>query len=189
VNSRSRCNSKFRIISSKDLPVGAPEDLKTQAHSEQPKPRNRSCSIHTSFRFMARSVAAPQRRLTACLVRACRQRTQRSLFAVAYCLTAGENPSPHMGVAEDAQGDEFYMRQVGWSVGHPTYVEEFFYVRPISGPRLKWRNRFSVTSGFVRLEAVSIAQYQDRIQRSVDTCSRGSLCPPNSCPVSHSMTG
>jgi len=49
---------------------------------------------------MARSVAAPQRRLTACLVRACRPRTQRSPFAVAYCLTARENPSSHKGVAE-----------------------------------------------------------------------------------------
>ena len=53
VNSLSRCNSKFRIDSAKDLPVGAPEELKTQAHSEQPQPRKRSCSIHTSLRRAA----------------------------------------------------------------------------------------------------------------------------------------
>jgi len=38
VNSLSRCNSKLRIISSNDLPVGAPEGLNRQPHSEQPKP-------------------------------------------------------------------------------------------------------------------------------------------------------
>jgi hypothetical protein len=43
----SRCNSKFRIISSKDVPVGAPEDSNRQSHSEQP------CSSHTSVRLMA----------------------------------------------------------------------------------------------------------------------------------------
>ena len=49
-NSLSRCDSKFRIISSKELPVGEPEALNTQAHSEQPKPRKRFPSIHTSLR-------------------------------------------------------------------------------------------------------------------------------------------
>lgn len=58
-NPRSRCNSKFCIISSKDLPAGVLEDLKTQAHSEQPKPRKRSCSIHINFRVMAPLVAVP----------------------------------------------------------------------------------------------------------------------------------
>jgi hypothetical protein len=53
VNSLSRCNSKFRIISSKELPVGAPEGLKTQAHAEQPKPRKRLFSIHMSLRLAA----------------------------------------------------------------------------------------------------------------------------------------
>jgi len=38
---------------------------------------------------------------------------------------------------------------------------------PDFGPRLKERIRLSVGSGFVRLEAVCIAQYQGRIQRSV----------------------
>jgi hypothetical protein len=37
-NSLSRCNSNFRIISSKDLPAAAPGELNTQAHWEQPKP-------------------------------------------------------------------------------------------------------------------------------------------------------
>jgi hypothetical protein len=68
VNSLSRCSSKFRIISSKDLPAGAPEGLKTQVHSEQPQPRKRGRSIHTNSRLMAALVAAPRRCLTPCLV-------------------------------------------------------------------------------------------------------------------------
>src|SRR5229473_6314269 len=44
---------KVPLASSKDLPVGAPEGLKTQAHSEQPQPRKRSCPIHTSSRRAA----------------------------------------------------------------------------------------------------------------------------------------
>jgi hypothetical protein len=46
----------LRIISSKDLPLGVSEDLNCQPHSEQPKPRKRSCSIHISFRIMARHI-------------------------------------------------------------------------------------------------------------------------------------
>jgi hypothetical protein len=34
----SRCSSKLRIISLKDLPVGGPEELNNQVHSEQPQP-------------------------------------------------------------------------------------------------------------------------------------------------------
>jgi hypothetical protein len=49
----SRCDSKLRIISSKDSPVGVPEGVNRQSHSEQPKPRKRCCSIHTSFRLIA----------------------------------------------------------------------------------------------------------------------------------------
>src|SRR5712692_3051718 len=52
-NSLSRCASKFRIISSKDLPVGGPDGLNTQAHSEQPQPRKRPSSIHMSSRLAA----------------------------------------------------------------------------------------------------------------------------------------
>ena len=53
VNALSRCNSKFRITSSKDLPAGALEGLKTQAHSEQPQPRKRLSSIQMSLRVAA----------------------------------------------------------------------------------------------------------------------------------------
>jgi hypothetical protein len=60
VNSLSRCNSKLRSISAKDVPVGVPEGLNRQPHSEQPKPRKRSPSIHTIFRLTAASVAASQ---------------------------------------------------------------------------------------------------------------------------------
>ena len=51
VNALSRCNSKFRITSSKDLPAGALEGLKTQAHSEQPQ--QRLSSIQMSLRVAA----------------------------------------------------------------------------------------------------------------------------------------
>lgn len=40
VNSLFRCNSKLRIISSKDAPAGVRKGLYRQPHSEQPKPRN-----------------------------------------------------------------------------------------------------------------------------------------------------
>ncbi len=49
----SRCSSKFRIISSKELPSGAPEGLKTQAHAEQPKPPELLFSIQMSLRLAA----------------------------------------------------------------------------------------------------------------------------------------
>ncbi len=42
---------------SKDLPVGSPDGLNRQPHSEQPKPRKRSCSIHIILRLMAASLA------------------------------------------------------------------------------------------------------------------------------------
>ena len=48
--SLSRRASKVRIISSKELPVGMPQGLNTQAHSAQPKPRRRVSSIQTSLR-------------------------------------------------------------------------------------------------------------------------------------------
>src|ERR1700692_3343474 len=51
--SLSRCDSKAYIISSKDLLVGVPDVLERQPHSEQPNPRKRCCSIHTSFLLMA----------------------------------------------------------------------------------------------------------------------------------------
>ena len=82
------------------------------------------------------------------------------------------------------------MCQFGWSVVHPTYIEDCCSLsRPILGPRLKWRNRLSVGSGAVRLAAVSIAQYQGRFQRSVDKSSRGFTTPWRILRCSHSMTG
>jgi hypothetical protein len=70
--SLSRCNSKLRITSSRDLPVGSTDGLNRQPHSEQPKPAKRFCSIHTSVRLMVAYVAASQR------VPACRRGTKRS---------------------------------------------------------------------------------------------------------------
>jgi hypothetical protein len=55
---------------------------------------------------------------------------------------------------------------------------------------LNQRNRLRVGSGFVRLEAVSIAQYQGGIQGTVEGSSRGvHHALPESYPVSHSVTG
>ena len=51
VNSFSRCNSKFRINSTKDLPMSASEAVNRQPHSEHPQPWNRRSSIHTSVRL------------------------------------------------------------------------------------------------------------------------------------------
>ena len=51
-NSLSRRDSKFRIISSKVFPTGAPVGLKTQSHCEHPQPRKRGWSIHTNSRGM-----------------------------------------------------------------------------------------------------------------------------------------
>jgi hypothetical protein len=62
-----------------------------------------------------------------------------------------------------AIGPCLYICQFGWSVGHPTYVEDFSSCEP----------RFRASSRLVRLEAVSIAQYQGRIQHSVHRSSRG----------------
>jgi hypothetical protein len=141
----SRCNSKLRIISSKDVPVGAPEGLNRQPHTEQPKPRKRGCSIHTNSRLMAASVAAPQR------VPACCQGTKRSgspltaPFAAAYCLIAAENRHPvwawrKMHKKMHKRMGEVYMRQFGWSVGRPTNMEEF-----CSCERLIWGASFEVS--------------------------------------------
>ena len=49
-NSSESCTSKFRFISSSDSPVGGPEGLKTQAHSEQPHPSKFCISTHTNLR-------------------------------------------------------------------------------------------------------------------------------------------
>jgi hypothetical protein len=49
---RRACNSKFRIISSKDFPVG-PEEQNRQEHSEQAKPQKRCSSIQTRLRVIS----------------------------------------------------------------------------------------------------------------------------------------
>lgn len=59
-NSLSRRDSKFRIIASRVSPEGGPGGLKTHAHSEQPQPRKRDWSIHTSSRGIA-SIKAQRR--------------------------------------------------------------------------------------------------------------------------------
>jgi hypothetical protein len=140
VNSLSRCDSKFRIISSKDLPAGGLEGLKTQAHCEQPQPRKRCCSIHTSFRLMAALVAAPHRCLTPCLVPAgglhMRDETCSSqlgaTFAPAYCLIA-QKPSPSLAAGCAKRLTKFTCASV--NVCSISYIRRrFVLVRtPISG--------------------------------------------------------
>ena len=49
----SRSDTKLRIIASKFSPVGGPGGLKTRAHWQQPQPRKRGWSLHTSSRAMA----------------------------------------------------------------------------------------------------------------------------------------
>ncbi len=56
--------------------------------------------------------------------------------------------------------------------------------------RLKRGNRLSIGSGFVRLEAISIAQYQGCIERSVDVSSRRiQYALPESSLVPYSVSG
>jgi hypothetical protein len=106
----------------------------------------------------------PQGCLTAYLLLACCQGTQHSPFTVGPVAAQNRPQSRRNGKRVKGQ-EEFYIRRFGWSVGHPTKMENYFWwARSIfRGPRLKWRNRLSVASGFVRLEAISIAQYQGRI--------------------------
>ncbi len=49
-NSSESCAWKFRVIWSSVLPMGGPEGLNTQAHSEQPHPITLSSLIHTVLR-------------------------------------------------------------------------------------------------------------------------------------------
>jgi hypothetical protein len=63
-NAWARCDSKTCFISAKDLPVSTSEGLNTQAHSEQPQPRKRSCSIHTSLRRASIYTRKTKSRLT-----------------------------------------------------------------------------------------------------------------------------
>jgi hypothetical protein len=72
-----------------------------------------------------------------------------------------------------------------------TSIEDFVIAaRRVSGIRSKRRNRLTVGSGLVHLEAVSIAQYQGRILRSLYKSSkRFHHALRESCPVLCSMTG
>jgi hypothetical protein len=54
-NSLSLCSSKFRLISSNELPPISPAGLNRQPHSEQPQPRKCSSSIHIRSRRFTRS--------------------------------------------------------------------------------------------------------------------------------------
>jgi hypothetical protein len=49
-NSSESCAWKFRVIWSRVLPIGGPEGLNTQAHSEQPHPTTLCSLIHTFLR-------------------------------------------------------------------------------------------------------------------------------------------
>src|ERR1700676_3727944 len=49
-NSSESCAWKFRAIWSSVFPIGGPEGLNTQAHSEQPHPITFSSLIHTVLR-------------------------------------------------------------------------------------------------------------------------------------------
>jgi hypothetical protein len=119
----------LRIISSKDVPVSAPGDLNRQPHSEQPKPRKRGCSIHTNFRLMATDVAAPQRRLTACLAPSCRRRTKHSPFIAAYCLIAVE--TCHQFGRWLKVIKRWSLRAPIWTVCRASYIRgRFLFVRP-----------------------------------------------------------
>ena len=150
VNSLSRCNSKLRIISSKDVPVGPPEGLNRQSHSEQPKPRKRCRSIHTSFRLMVAYVAAPLCGLTHALVPACRRGRKPFPFA-----------APVAAWRRTCQGKcGVYTHQIEWSVGNPTYtkkscssmlsiVSTFFATCPLLQCALLLRLGFEVHGNFV----------------------------------------
>ena len=65
----SRRDLKLRTVASKVSPVGGPGGLKTHAHSEQPQPRKRGWSIHTSSRFIRRIVQHRELTTTCCLPR------------------------------------------------------------------------------------------------------------------------
>src|ERR1035437_97752 len=86
---------------------------------------------------------------------------------------------------------EVYMRQF-WMVCRTSYIHgKVLFVRTADFGGLvgSERNRFKWWSRFVRLEAVSIAQYQGRIQHSVARSSRGGSPCPTRLPVSHPITG
>ena len=150
-NSLSRSNSKLRIISSKVVPVGFPELLNRQPHAEQPKPRKRSCSIHTSLRLMTASVAAPQRAVPQ-RADGCAPGTKRSgspltaPFAAARCLIAAENPYP-LWAWRNIRKRRGSLQAPIWMVCRASYIQWKGLIRAraqFRGPRLKCANRLRV---------------------------------------------
>jgi hypothetical protein len=73
-----------------------------------------------------------------------------------------------------AHREQSYRRQF-LIVCRASYIHGGLFVREHGRfwTHLKQRNRLNVGSGFVRPEAISIAQYQERTQLSVDRSSRG----------------
>jgi len=96
-NSLSSRSPRLSLNSSKDVPVDAFEASNRQPHSEQPNPPRPGCSIHTTFRLMGTSVAAPQR-VPACCPGARRAGSPLTApLAVGSCLIAAENRHPVLG--------------------------------------------------------------------------------------------
>ena len=77
------------------------------------------------------------------------------------------------GLSGFAIGRSLYICRVEWSVGHPTYVEDLSSCEPPFRASVELGELLKCWSRLVRLEAVSIAQYQGRIQHSFDRSSRG----------------
>jgi hypothetical protein len=79
------------------------------------------------------------------------------------------------------------MRQVEWSVGHPTYIKDFVLARVRFRGLAENAELLKCWISLRQSEAVSIAQSQGRFQHSVDWSSRGSTMPSRRLPVSHRM--
>jgi hypothetical protein len=111
-------------------------------------------------------------------------------FRVAYCLTAEENRHPVRARQKHKGTDCKYAKWDGLS-GRLHIDGRFSLLRRarVSGTRSKRRNRFAVGSGLVHLEAISIAQYQGRILRSLYKSSRGFHHALRGYPVLCSLTG
>jgi len=94
VNSLLSRSPRLNFNSSKDVPVGAFEASNRQPHSEQPNPPKPGCSIHTIFRLMGASVAAPQRVSACCPGTKCAGSPLTAPLADLSCLIAAENRHP-----------------------------------------------------------------------------------------------
>jgi hypothetical protein len=117
----SRCNSKLRIISPKDGPAGGPDGLNCQPHSEHPKPRKRSCSIHTSVRFMAAISLHPT--LSDCTTATCLpSRAKRSPFHSGVLNSCSRKLSPCPGRQMINGISERILHALIWMVGRASYI-------------------------------------------------------------------